>query len=244
MIDYYDHIDDYVNGLLTGAELDAFEAAMVEDSGLADAVANHDVAMEVIGSLMEDEVRGVIGEVERESTSSLAQDVDSQDVQKGKIRWMKVIRIVAAACVVGVLGYWGISNLTNEEQVLFAEVNSEPAWPSQRGDEANSLSDIFGQYFSGKKNKAKIELKLSKMEDAPLWLSEIYLQEEKFDSVLIFLPTDTNSIKIKRDRINYLKILSLYYLKNPIEAIAVYKNLPKDTDQFYLDIYTKLSLAE
>ena len=247
MIDYYDQIDDYVNGLLQGEELVAFEAAIGADSELASAVENHDVAMGVIGSLIEEEVRGVIKEEddEEENLSNISDQKDNYPkALHGNVRWIKVIRYVAAACVVGIVGYWGLSNLNNEIQVQFTEVYSEPGWPSQRGDETNELTEIFVQYFGGNKNRAKSDLRSIKLEDASLWLAEIYLQEEKFDSVLMYVPTATTNDRLKRDRINYLKILSLYYLNKHDEATIIFNSLPQDTDKFYFDLYSKLSLSE
>ena len=157
MIDYYDHIDDYVNELLQGEELLAFEAAMAEDKELVDAVGNHDVAMGVIGSLIENEVRGVIGEVEgEEQKSNFAQESDVHDGKKGKVRWMRIMRNVAAACVVGVLGYWGLGEYQYNqlELEIFAQIPFLQVPTSKGGDQENTLDSIYYYYSTDQYERA------------------------------------------------------------------------------------------
>ncbi|MFT6334728.1 MAG: hypothetical protein ACI86M_002391 [Saprospiraceae bacterium] len=149
MIDYYDHIDDYVNGMLTGAKLDAFEAAMSEDSELASAVANHDVAMGVIGSLMEDEVRGVIGEVEGEESVSQSQSENTQNKniqlpQKGRVISMKFLLSIAAASVIGIVGFWGFGEYqyNQMEGEIFAQYVPILKVPNSKGGELTELTNL------------------------------------------------------------------------------------------------------
>ena len=60
MTDFFEHIDYYVAGRLTGKALEEFEAAMYADQDLRAAVENYGVAEEVMGLMIEEHVRGVI----------------------------------------------------------------------------------------------------------------------------------------------------------------------------------------
>ena len=64
MTDFFEHIDDYVAGRLTDKALEAFEAAMYADQDLRAAVENYDVAEEVMGLMIEEDVRGVMAGLE------------------------------------------------------------------------------------------------------------------------------------------------------------------------------------
>jgi hypothetical protein len=157
MIDYYDHIDDYVNGLLNGAELDAFEAAMAEDSELAKAVANHDVAMDVIGSLMEDEVRGVIGEVEGEEVSSYLQSRSSKFNLIKKRTWKYSL---AAASIIGLIVVSTILVQKNKRDILYTQRFQEientyekPVYYIERGGEKTDPLEKAITYFNQRKYK-------------------------------------------------------------------------------------------
>lgn len=164
MTDYYDHIDDYINGLLTGEERAAFKAAMAKDAGLAAAVENHDVAMDVIGSMIEDEVRGVIGEVESgDEVASVKAENDAMP-KKGKIRWMRVLSGAAAACLIGCVGYWAVGKYQygQLEEEIFAHYfeNSKPLNGGVRGELTtnHNVLDSIIYYFDLNENEKSLEL--------------------------------------------------------------------------------------
>lgn len=70
MMDPYDHIEEYINGQLSEQDRIVFEELMAKDDALKNAVEHHDVAMNIVSSLIEDEVRGVLSEEGSSSSSS------------------------------------------------------------------------------------------------------------------------------------------------------------------------------
>ena len=163
--------------------------------------------------------------------------------EMGKVRRLNWIRWAAAAVLIGVAGWWGVRQLQPNDSALYAKVYSDPSWQTERGGEENELAEITVKYFEGDESGAKSDLKGSSIADKNYWLAELYLREMKFDSTLLYLPTAVDSDnKLKRDRINYLKILSLYFSGNRAEAETVIQDLPEDTDTYYRDVYDQLGL--
>lgn len=116
MTNPYDYIDDYINGQLSEEERIAFEALLSNDSDLRLAVDNHVVAMDIVGSLIEDEVRGVLAETE----SPL--NVTTEETQKNEskiigINWKKLI---AAASVIAIIFVTGNLLLENRQEKIYA----------------------------------------------------------------------------------------------------------------------------
>ena len=236
MIDYYDHIDDYVNGLLQGEELKAFVGAMAEDVELAAAVENHGVAMDVIGSLIEDEVREVIGEVESEEDLSSTAQVEGIDSGKGNVRWMRILRGVAAACVVGIVGYWGIAQYQyNElEKKIF---NNIPilAVNSSKGETKLEQMDSLAFYYA----TAQYEEAVNMIEKNRIITQQLSNQDKKnLNRIKIYSHFYLNQYQEAIDHIELLdsiglddkkmKYYSLVLLDRKSEAQALLKTFPPE----------------
>jgi len=164
-MDYYDQIEEYLNNALSEGDKIAFEIALTNDAKLKQAVDDHGVAMDVVGSILEGEVRKVIGEEEIINNEQLIIDNGgeenesgnengklkiengnlSNEEQKGKkgakVRKMKWMRWGAAAVVVFVLGWWGmdvrqsIEYSKRHEIVMVTYSKTKPSNSGSRGGE-------------------------------------------------------------------------------------------------------------
>jgi hypothetical protein len=278
-MDYFEQIEAYIDNSLSSSERLVFEEAMSRDEKLKQAVEDHSIAMDVVGSILEDEVRKVIedellinneqliidnvgeetesgklkvenggkdeGEKEGESEKSggVVLPIGGESKEgKGAVKRMNWMRWASAAAVVFVLGWWGMDMLTGvDDSQLYSEIYSDPSWPAERGDDETDLSKSIIKYLTGNKDVAKLELQKLSSTESNYWLAEIYFKEMKFDSTLLFLPIELGAENNKRDRINYLKILSLYFDGDKIESKEAFDKLPQDTDSYYQKLYSKLS---
>jgi len=167
------------------------DSAISKDKALKQAVEDYPIARLISESLIEDEVRGVLGENlggNQEAGMHSTVVIRKTEVEsKNTFIWKWLI----AACIVGIIGWTGFELMESKnDNVLFADLVVPTIWDN----------------------------------------------EEKYDSVLIQIPTISEAFE-KRDKINYLKIISLYALGEQDEMYQVIENLPPDTDQYYLNRY-------
>ena len=244
MMDFYEKIGDYLSDQLSEAEKKAFEQGMVEDSALKEAVENHPLAMNIIDTFIESEVRQSIHESEK---GSEAQKIDQIKIQILKTRQQRtrnsniIILISGIIFSAFILYYYFKENKTVSKDQIFAEVYDQPNWPTNRGSIEDSLTEIISIYLAGNANEIKDELKTLKNPESAYWLSEIYLWEQQADSTLKYLPkVQFNTPKNRRDRLLYQEILA-YFLKDDLSKVYELKNsLPPDVDTYFLDRLERL----
>lgn len=86
MEDFYEHIDDYINGLLSSEALALFEAELGQNESLRIAVDNYDAAKSISEGLLEvDMMKTLQGISNEESQISKADDADSTKIEDSKI---------------------------------------------------------------------------------------------------------------------------------------------------------------
>jgi len=212
--------------------------AMSTDQALKQAVEDYPIAKMISESLIEDEVRGILGEkIDGKQEAEIHSKVA---IRKTKIKSINSFywKWLIAACIVGIVGWTGFELMQSKnDNVLFADLVVPTIWDTSRSsDDTNLIQNAINDYQSGNTNLAKSKLRNYNTNQANYWLAEIYFNEEKYDSVLIQIPTISEAFE-KRDKINYLKIISLYALGNKDEMYQVIENLPPDTDQYYLNRY-------
>jgi hypothetical protein len=152
-----------------------------------------------------------------------------------KVNWW-ILAIVLVAMVVA----WGAyQKLKIEKKVPYAELITEPIWAIEKSGNNNRISNALSQYLSGNMLAATDTLKKIDSEESLYWLSEIYAKEILPDSALKYLPTPPSD-KIRRDRINYLKIISLYESGDIEEAKRLYHEVRSDMDEYYLLLLSPL----
>ncbi len=116
MNDYYDHIDDYINGSLTEAERTEFERALSTDPSLQAAVDNYDDATLLSEGLLELDVLETIGKLEGEGGHREG-SAEVKQVQRATKtftlrRWLMVASMVGVVCLSG----WWIVNQNEQSR--------------------------------------------------------------------------------------------------------------------------------
>lgn len=184
-MDYFEQIEAYINSTLSESERLAFEAAMESDAKLKQAVEDHTIAMDVVGSILEDEVRKVIADEllinnEQLKINNGDEGVESEKLitntgvgengvgggqREGKITqvWrMDWMRWAAAAAVVFVMGWWGMNGVGRNqlENDIFSNYYSPSRSGGVRGEmPAKATSkDSIQYYFSLNKFQKSLDV--------------------------------------------------------------------------------------
>lgn len=241
MKNFYEYIDDYVNDNLNESDRTAFEAQMSNDSGLKQAVDDFDVVEMVLDGLLEDEIRNVVENDVSAKVISMQSNTGQKQLKASSLKPIKFL-MAMAAILLAVLVY---TNLVPSipVQANFADVYVET--PVLSGDRSSDEDKDKYETAIDKYKEENKELSISLLEKmnspkADYYLLEIYFKEQQFGKVLALLPRVESPAFLSRDRLNYIKITSNYYIGNKEKAIALIKQLPSDTDAFYLNKYKHL----
>lgn len=224
--------EQYISGAMTSSEKTTFETRLKSDEGFR---REFDLYKEMDGFLDDMEKKGAALGVLRE----VGEEVKAPKGNDG-ILW-KVALGLLFMILIGLL----ITIFSREDSVprSYAEFYVEPTWPIERSDTKDSISMAIAKYLNGDINSATKELRLMQTEDSQYWLAEIYAKEMMHDSVLLYLPSSFKE-KVRRDRNNYLRIISNYNLGAQPKVLELLSKLPLDTDKYYTDLYRKLGATE
>lgn len=206
--------------------------ALTKDEALAIEVDNVRIAKNLGKAVLESEVRELLSgrETLKKNKRLNTKSTSDNKIIKGLI--ITVIILIGFTVI-----YFFLSKPLNTN-VKFADVYIKPIDPSERGSATDDISNAIRLFRNGDTSQSKFILKNINSVESRYWLSELYLQEEKGDSVLMYLPEATSMIN-KRDRLNYLRILS-YFLNGQQDKLQnAIDSLPQDTDEFYMKIYEK-----
>jgi len=230
-MDYFDRIEEYLNNALSESDKIAFEEAMEEDLKLKQAVEDHGVAMDVVGSILEGEVRKVIDNEQLTIDNSLEERGKLDIAKEGtgnetKVKQMNWMRWVAAASVVFVLGWWGMNyNVRMEQDNRYAMVSKyvkRPTIDAFRGsDSVTNLYEEAIQFFNlNKYERAKpmfLELERDEQYEnvARFCLGYICFREKEYkESVSYFKLSSEANFRIQES--NQMLIHNYLVLKNDV----------------------------
>jgi len=118
-------------------------------------------------------------------------------------------------------------NTELNEKEIFAQMYKEPIWPIKRSVDINRVGEAVNLYLVNKDlQSAKLILRDS-IDDRVLghyWLSEIYANEGKWDSVSHYLSLGAHEDNLTRTK--FLKVITLIYQRKIDEAKILAKDLP------------------
>ena len=237
-MDYFEQIDEYLNNALSESEKIAFENEMDRDEKLKEAVENHGAAMDVVGSILENEVRKVIdneeliisneylvidnGEAEIESGKLEVENEKGNRIAKMKrLTWM---RWAGAASVVFVLGWWGMGLNSRRGQLMrFTLVDSQTRRPDVEnyrgsGSVANVYEDAIRLFNLNRFKEAKskffeLEADGNYTDLARFCLGYIYFVEGEFHSSIKYFELARNA-KYRIKETNQWLLYNHYILQN------------------------------
>lgn len=235
-MNFFDHIDDYKNGSLTGETLRLFEVALENDVDLQAAVENYDAAKGISEGLLELDVMGVI-----EGLATTKKEV--------KTTIFSLRNLMVAASVVGVLvfGWWMIPvKKSVDTSALFANLYEEENPMRQyrgNGQAEEGITPIqkeISLYAQKEKDFAQVQqFLLDSIENkalGKLWVAELFLEQQQLDSTLFYLPSPT-TLPEQKNRIFYIKMLIAIKKGDLPQAKAYLHELPKKS---YAWLYRKL----
>jgi len=118
--------------------------------------------------------------------------------------------------------------------ISYSDLYEDPIWLVERGGVQTEISDAVTEYLKGEKELAIQKLDSINSSESNYWIAEIYAKEMVGDSVLKYMSL-TNQNNTRRDRINFIKIITLYNMNRKEEAIQMILDLPPDTDPYYIE---------
>jgi len=205
--DFFEHIDEYKNGLLEGDQLAAFERAMKEDASLKKAVENYDVGKAISEGLLEVDMLETLERLKEQRKSGSGSDSDEsekggatvhdiKDIGMGprpKNRKISLRKWIAATSFIGVLvfaGWWVMEWNGEREYMDYVKANYE--WPEDL-DATKSVDTIgMNDFEKGKhffeRNHFEESLRfliihlseetdISMLSEGYEWLGAIYMKQ-------------------------------------------------------------------
>jgi hypothetical protein len=229
MLDFFEHIDDYVQGKLNAKDKLTFENELKENELLKAAVENYDLAKEISLGFLEAYIRGVLSD-----TKPIA-----KSPKKPNYKW---IWVVIAALLLTIVGYFVLDSNIKPQKINYADIYKAPTWPMDRSDDGNQLAAAINTALGGDLSSGIMMLKQSELPhtEKQLWIAELFAFDLQSDSTLLYLPLQSSD-NVKRDRVNYLRIISHYQLDEMQKVKQRIAALPSDTDKWYMDIYAEMN---
>jgi len=126
MTDYFTQVSDYVEGRLSPSAIEAFEAELIKNEELQQAVDNHDVMDLALDMLWEDDARLV---AERALKEAEQPNVVTESTQKKEAKIFplkKALAVAASLAVLVVIGYIMMNNLGPAQEQLYAAHKLNP----------------------------------------------------------------------------------------------------------------------
>ncbi len=209
MIDFYEHIGDFLSSKLSDEDRILFERAMEEDPELRKAVDNHNIVEEALELLIEDDIRSVIKNLKTDSP-----------VQKSTYLGFKTYLLVAGIMLLlALLAYIIKQNSKPDVEILYAQYFSDYVEPNTRG-EILPTSELTvcdqGHKLMFHKNypeaavilESAAQIENDCTDKSQWYLSLLYLlekKEDKLDSLLLLIQEDeispyhNNAIKLFKE---------------------------------------------
>lgn len=199
MDNFYEHIDDYKNGLLEGEVLASFEVAMKNDASLQLAVDNYDEAKSISEGLLEVDMLQTLASIKsgdlKETTlgedrlpnndDHLPSDDNHSEItgNKKKTSFFNLRSLVAAASMIGIIclaGWWMMKSNADAELKEFVMNQVWEMRPSDPDATKSIDADIAGM---DNFQKGKYFFAVNDFESSAKWL-ELMISEEKDEKLL------------------------------------------------------------
>jgi len=220
--------EKYIQGKLEANELVTFNDQLRSDASFKEEFELY----KVMEGFVEEKVKN-------EGALGVLQKVHQVEIKKeavnAKLTPLKSF-IIFFIVLATVFAYLKLSKSSKQNAPL-AMTYVDPNWPQERGKTNDILANAASLALNNKTTEAISILKKSSLSDfdKAYWISETFAKSNQFDSVIIYLPKQ--SLGILRDRINYLEILAQSRLEHTAIVQQLIKELPEDTDTFYMKIY-------
>ncbi|MBK8622533.1 MAG: hypothetical protein IPN79_12440 [Saprospiraceae bacterium] len=225
MSPFIDQIHDYVANRLPENERLAFEEACKNQPDLQKMVDHYSTLKSIGLAVIDEEVRSIAKEV--------------ANPPKPKTTYRLLFWILLSVLLLS--GIYFVVKSQTKKPLQYVVLYMDPSWPISRSADSDTLSDAINIGLDGNIQAAKNMIFATSLStfEKNLWVAELFAKNKMADSTLIYLPQNPET-NIQRDRINYLRILSLYHVGKTTEMKELIDLLPEDTDPVYLKIYDQL----
>jgi hypothetical protein len=225
MSPFIDQIHKYKNQLLSEKEKEAFEKECKINPDLQKTVDHYETLQSIGLGIIDEEVRNIAKEVE--------------NPPKPKTTFLLLFWMLLSVLLLSSI-YFVMKSQT-KKPLQYASLYMDPSWPISRSADSDTLSDAISIGLDGNIQSAKNMIYATSLSDFEknLWVAELFAKNEMADSTLIYLPQNPET-NIQRDRINYLRILSMYHVGKTTEMKELIDLLPEDTDPVYQKTYDQL----
>ena len=222
MKDFFEYIEDYLQGRLSQEDKLSFEKEMAQNNELKLAVENYDIMSMIGDALIEEEIEGHIAKtLDEEQASS----------NNGRLKWLLLFVILIAIALI----IKPILFPSDPPAIADLWIPTETPGPD-RGNDMDSIQIAIKLHTDGNTEQALNMLNNINTKEAAFWITEIYSFPMQADSVLKYAPLFEKD-KVYRDRVNFLKILAFYSQGAKDQYQELINNLPKDTDPIYWEKY-------
>ena len=174
MENWHEHIDDYINGSLSGDFLEAFEEELKVNDSLKAAVNNYNDARKLSEGMLELDVLETLNNLSKSEGSDANKKKPEVGSSGPKGRVIDLRKWVAAASVIGILlvgGWWIKGNMDDAQRrdSILAQIERPVDPDARKSDEIADLTSF---------QKGKYYYWLNDFEESVKWL-ELALEEEK-----------------------------------------------------------------
>lgn len=228
-----DKIRAYLQGEMPLEDRTDFELAMTKDVSLREAVEDARLGMMMGEVAFEEEIMGMIEEEMQEGEHKKGAD----GRKNNNLVWGLILGIVCF--MIGAKGYdWYQERNADTTSIQYAALYEEPAgWKPKRGD-IDSLTLAVALLKAGDPDGAIAQIKGFAEPARSYWLSESFsylaIEEPSFsDSTLIYIESADVEDKVLKDRLKYLKYLSLINLNKLDEAKSYISENIGSMDPYY-----------
>ncbi len=219
-MDYFEYIDDYMNGELSGSKLQDFEAAMSDDSSLRKAVENYHIAKKLAEGLIEYEGEEILNKIKEEPKNNLT------------FKWVKPLSMAAAVILlVGMLWYFELfkrDQLSNQQFALnhFIEYGN-----NVRSGEVpvDSFERAIYYYNLNDFDSSSPIFRELEDEQSKIYLAYSAFKNGQYENVLSII--SDYDIEDKKP-IKYIKALSLIMLSRDNQAVPILNELSTEQDEY------------
>ncbi len=173
MKDFFEHIDDYMAGQLTGSEYEAFAAELKQNESLRNAVSNYDSAKRLSEGLLEIDMLETIQKLEEGDQATPQKEIDKKENKNTGRNWFILISMVM---LLSFLALWlsnGSTSDLDKEEILASYIKPVD------GDATRSIDTVGMNHFQ----KGKYYFALNRFNESEKWLTR-YIEKEKDQQLL------------------------------------------------------------
>jgi len=166
MKDFFEHIDDYMEGKLSSSDKIEFEKAIKQDSSLKAAVENYHDAKKISEGFLEADMLNTLTGLKKEIAVDLASNKKTKP--NTNRRWFLILALIGSLILLGTWLYQKNNSDSKKEQLLASYIKPVDASATRTIDTTGMNAFEKGKHYFA----------LNKFSDSEKWLEEYVAKEE------------------------------------------------------------------